>query len=127
MTTVFEPTGSCMSSSMACTLLSVLTSSGSTDLVMSFGWMKTLLRDQCLMRWSVVIGGRDDVRVGETVHPFAIIRIPAKREGLKICTLAYIIQMLVDIILKMFYIGSQSLVAPIDIHRGFEGLGTCNV
>ena len=56
---VSEPTGSCMSTSMTWTLLSVLISSGFAGSAMSFGWMKTLLRDECLM-WSAVIGGRDD-------------------------------------------------------------------
>ena len=34
---------------------------------MSFGWIKTLLRDESLMRWLVAIGGWDDrVPVGKT-------------------------------------------------------------
>ena len=60
MTTVSEPTGSFMSFSMTWTLLSVLITSGSAGLAMSFGWMKTLLRDECLMRWLVAIDGWDD-------------------------------------------------------------------
>ena len=33
----------------------------------SFGWMKMLHRDECLMQWLVVIGGWDDrIRVGKT-------------------------------------------------------------
>ena len=31
--------------------------SGSAVSDISFGWMKTLLRDECSMRWLVVIGG----------------------------------------------------------------------
>ena len=56
-----------MSSAMTWTLLSGLTSSGSADSAISFGWIKTLLRDKYLMRWSAVVGGRDDrVCVGKT-------------------------------------------------------------
>ena len=30
-------------------------------------WMQTLLREECLMRWSAVIGGRDDrIHIGKT-------------------------------------------------------------
>ena len=48
-------------------VLSVLICSGSAGSAISFGWMKTLLRDECLMRWLVVIGGWDDrVCVGKT-------------------------------------------------------------
>ena len=62
MTSVSEPTGSCMTSSLTWTLLS-----GSAGSAMSFGWMKTLRRDECLMRWSAFIcRGKDRVRVGMT-------------------------------------------------------------
>ena len=37
---------------------------GSAGSAMSFGWMKTFLRDECLMRWSAIIKCRDNpVRV----------------------------------------------------------------
>ena len=56
MTNVFEPAGSCMSSAMTCTLLSVLITNGSAGSALSFGWMKMLLRDECLMQWSEIMG-----------------------------------------------------------------------
>ena len=56
LSTVSEPTGSCMSSAMTWTLLSVLISSGSAGSALSFGWMKKLLRDEYLMRWSSAAG-----------------------------------------------------------------------
>ena len=37
-------------------LLSVLISSGSAGSALSFGWMKMLLRDECLMQWSEIMG-----------------------------------------------------------------------
>ena len=56
-----------MSSLMTWTLLSVLITSDSVDWAMSFGWMKMLLRDECLMRWLVAIDGWDDrVPIGMT-------------------------------------------------------------
>ena len=56
-----------MSSSMIRALLSVLITSGSAGSALSFGWIKTLLRDECLMWWLVAIGGWDDrVHVGKT-------------------------------------------------------------
>ena len=51
LSTISDLIGSDVSSQMTWTLLSVLISSGYAGSVMSFGWMKTLLREECLMLW----------------------------------------------------------------------------
>ena len=43
----------------------VLIISGCADSAMSFGWMKTLLRGECLMRWSAVVGGRECLNLNQ--------------------------------------------------------------